>query len=451
MKLFQMSCGVAACFAVFISSTNAAVTAEEAAKLGTELTPFGAERAGNQNGSIPAWNGGYTSALPNAANGSRGDPFKDEKPLFTITASNVGEYADKLNDGQVAMFKKFADYRINVYPTHRTASAPQAVYANTAWNAVHATLDGDVPRGFAGGIPFPIPKSGAQVMWNHLLRWRGASFVIQGAGYQQLPSKKVLVSETRINFQFPSYLKDAKPEQFNDGKAVYRQMAGFLVGPPSRAGEGISSFYALDSANDQAWTYLPGQRRVRKLPNPCCDTPSSSAAGLTTTDELQIWEGTLTRFNWKLLGKKEIYVPYNGNAFMGAKSNEEILGDKVYANPDYVRWELHRMWVVEATLRDGELHAAVKSRYYCDEDTWGCQLADRWDSRGQLWRTFWMSNIVAPEIPAVVNLTWQFTDLLAGVGYMSDLMAGKSNQYALKPSYPASEFGPDALTRSGVR
>jgi hypothetical protein len=453
MKPIKTSCVAAACVAVFINGANAAVSAAEAAKLGTELTPFGAERAGNKEGTIPAWTGGHTTPIPNEANGSRGDPFKDEKPLFSITGKNVSEHASKLNDGQLAMFKKYPDYRIDVYKTHRTAAAPQSMYDNTIKNATRAKLDGDTATGFAGGIPFPIPKTGAEVMWNNTLKWRGASTSFRVSGYQQLPGKKIQVYEVRLDQQYPPFMKDAKPEQFNDGKAVYQQAIGTFLGPASRVGEGVSSFLALDSADDQAWAYLPGQRRVRKLPSPCCDTPASTTAGLTTMDETQLWLGSLKRFDWKLVGKKEMYIPYNGNAFLRAKSNEELLGDKVYANPDYVRWELHRVWVVDATLRGGERHAAVKSRYYCDEDTWSCQLVDRWDSNGQLWRTFWLSNFVAPDIPAVVPQTWQFHDLLAGVGFLSDLMAGKpaSDQYTIKPTYPASAFGPDALVRAGVR
>jgi hypothetical protein len=451
MKSFKTSCIAMACLTLVASSVHAGVSAEEAAKLGKELTPMGAERAGNKAGTIPAWTGGYTTPIPNDPSGTRGDPFKDEKPLFTITSKNVKEHADKLNDGQVAMFAKYPDYRIDVYRTHRTASAPQRVYDATIKNATRAKLNGDVATDFAGGIPFPIPKSGAEVMWNNTLKWKGASASFQVSGYQQLPSKKVMVSETKLDIQYPSYLPDASPEQFNDGKAVYQQAIGTFVGPASRVGEGVASFYTLDADNDQAWAYLPGQRRVRKLPSPCCDTPASATAGLTTMDETQLWLGSLKRFDWKLQGKKELYIPYNGNAFLRAKSNQDILGDKMYANPDFVRWELHRVWVVEATLKAGERHAAVKSKYYCDEDTWSCQLVDRWDSKGQLWRTFWLSNFVAPEIPAVIPQTWQFTDLLADVGFLSDLMAGKSNQYSLKPKYPNSQFGPDALVRSSVR
>ena len=43
---------------VLAANVMAAVSPEEAAKLGTSLTPVGAEKAGNADGSIPAWTGG---------------------------------------------------------------------------------------------------------------------------------------------------------------------------------------------------------------------------------------------------------------------------------------------------------------------------------------------------------------------------------------------------------
>ena len=61
----------------------AGVTADEAAQLKTTLTPMGAERAGNKEGTIPAWTGGYTTPVPGFKNGGRrGDPFASDKPLF---------------------------------------------------------------------------------------------------------------------------------------------------------------------------------------------------------------------------------------------------------------------------------------------------------------------------------------------------------------------------------
>ncbi len=157
---------------------RAAVPPEIAARLQSILTPVGAERAGNADGSIPAWTGGYSAVPPSYAPGAaRADPFPGEKPLFSITAANVKDYAAKLPEGQKALFARFPDYRIDVYLSHRTAAAPESVYTSIFANATHARA---APKGIAygvagavGGVPFPVPQNGFEVVWNHLLAFWG--------------------------------------------------------------------------------------------------------------------------------------------------------------------------------------------------------------------------------------------------------------------------------------
>lgn len=430
-------------------SAQAAVSADEAAKLKSDLTPLGAEKAGNKDGSIPAWTGGYTTPIAgDKAGGTRGDPFKADKPLFSITAKNVEQYADKLADGTKALFKKYPDYRIDVYPSRRTAAAPQWVYDNTFKNATRAKLNGDVPEGAYGGVPFPIPKSGAEVMWNHNLRWRAPSLNFAVTQYQiTADGKSVLTTDGNIDQQMPYYFQDGSLESFAKQNEFWT-LRLLNVGPPIRAGEAIVGRVNLDGAKDQAWVYLTGQRRVRKLPNPCCDTPTPATAGVMSFDEIEVWNGRLDRFDWKLDGKKEMFIPYNNNKLFSVK-DADLLG-KV-PNPDHVRWELHRVWVVDASLRAGQRHQAPKSRYYCDEDTWQCSLGDRWDANGQLWKTLWSFNFVAPDLPGTVTGSMGFNDLLSGTAFIGNLYGSKAQQYVLKPRLSDAIFTPDAMAGEGVR
>ena len=64
-----------------------------------------------------------------------------------------------------------------VYPTRRSASVPRRIYDATRRVAATAKLvDGGNGVGNSViGIPFPIPKNGLEVIWNHLLRYRGES------------------------------------------------------------------------------------------------------------------------------------------------------------------------------------------------------------------------------------------------------------------------------------
>lgn len=442
---------LAALAALATCTLACAATPEEAAKLKTELTPLGGEKAGNKDGSIPAWTGGYTTPIAgDKAGGRRGDPFKDEKPLYVVSGKNADQYAALLSDGTKAMLKKYPEYRLDVYQTHRTAAAPQWVYDNTFKNATRAKLAADVVTGAFGGIPFPIPKTGAEVMWNHVLRWRGTSWQVPLNQYQlTADGKAVLTTAGVADEQMPYYFPESSLEQFSK---TNEQWLIRLInsGPPIRAGEAIVGRNSMDASKDQAWVYLTGQRRVRKLPNPCCDTPTPSTAGVMSFDELSTWTGRTDRFDWKIIGKQELLIPYNGNKLLQPKTDAELLG-KAYLNPDHVRWEKHRVWVVEATLRAGQRHQAPKSRYYCDEDTWNCVLGDRWDANGQLWKTLWSQTFVAPDLPGTVIGAFGYTDLISGTAFVGDLSTSKAAQYPLKPRYQDSVFTPDAMTGEGAR
>lgn len=451
-KVFNYSVFLAAVLAV--NHAYSAVSPDDAQRLKTDLTPLGAERAGNAQGTIPAWTGGFTQAIDGEVKGGRrGDPFKDEKPLFTITAANAAEYADKLTDGTQAMLAKYPDsYRLDVYTTHRTAAAPEWVYENTAKNATTATLknNGAIIEGAFGGIPFPIPQSGAEIMWNHILRWRGESTQVQSRQYQLLASgKAVLVTDLKADVEMPYYFQDSSLEEYSKRNEFW-MVRSSTSAPAMRAGEALVGRANNDADKGQAWVYLTGQRRIRKLPNSCCDTPSPTMGGIASFDEMEGFSGRLDRFDWSIVGKQEFYIPYNGNKLMQPSSDEAVLSAH-HLNPDHVRWELHRVWVVEANLRQGQRHQAPKNRYYCDEDTWICVLGDRWDAKGQLWKTTWAQTAIIAELPALVLVSYGLNDLISGDAFVGGLSNSKQSQYGVLPRFPASTFTPDALMAEGVR
>ncbi|WP_394181343.1 DUF1329 domain-containing protein [Marinomonas posidonica] len=433
----------------FSMASNAAVSPEQAARLGADLTPFGAEKAGSADGSIPAWTGGYNKPIPGEQlGGKRLDPFADEKPLYTVTAANMDEYAEKLTDGVKAMLKKYPDtYRLNVYPTHRTATAPDWVYNFTAQNALKATLKGHDLEGGYGGIPFPIPKNGLEAINNHRLAWRGVSWETEINQYQITSSGKVvLTTDGLLKVQKPYYFEEGSSEEF-DG--YFNEINLENYGPPIRAGERIVGRTNLQADKSQSYVYLTGQRRVRKLPNACCDTPTPATAGLMSFDELSVFSGRTDVFDWKLLGKKEILIPYNENRFLQYSDDQIVSGNHI--NPETVRWELHRVWVVEATLAEGKRHQAVRSRYYLDEDTWQASLGDRWDSNGELWKTLWQFNYVMPEFPGTIPQTFGFYNLLSGEAYVANVMNDKSFHNKPVARFPTSTFTGQGLARQGTR
>jgi len=411
---------------------------------------MGAEAEGGANGSIPAWDGGRSIVLKPGT--SRGDVFADDRPILSISMKNLDEHAAQLSDGTKALMRKYPEsYRIDVYPTRRTAAAPQAVYDGTVRNATQARLvesgSGRVPEDAFGGIPFPIAKSGEEAMWNHRLRWRGYAFQRDFGNYLvTADGQRVVVDGGRFDVQQPYYDMTGSASRFAGEYALLRITSGE---PPDRKGVGYVERDNVNADKNGSWAYLPGQRRVRKLPNACCDTPLPSSAQFLASDEPDVWDGRMDRFDWKLVGKVEMYVPYNTNASL--RPAVETLIGRSHLNPDHVRWELHRVWVVEATLAEGKRHSMVRSRYYLDEDTWMALLGDRWNADGKLARTLWALPLWLPDVPAVAAVTSGAYDLLTGTWIAMSVLNGKREPYKMVPPFADAHFTPDALAGEGVR
>lgn len=434
--------------------TFAAVSVEEASRLKSDLTPSGAERAGNKAGTIPEWTGGLTVPTPGFTNGGRRpDPFSDEKPIFTITSENMEQYSDNLTDGTKALLRKYPSYRLDIYKTHRTAAAPQWIYDNTFLNATRASLTessaGPMQKGAYGGYPFPIPKSGAEIMLNSKVRWRGDSWYKEANNYQVTSDgKPILLSRISQDNTSPYYYKEGSVEDF-DGH--FWDLRLDTKGPAIRAGEAIIGQQNVDESKTNAWVYLVGQRRVRKLPNACCDTPTPAAAGILWFDEVEVFTARLDRFDWNILGKKEIYIPYNSNRTLVPTKDSDLLGPN-HLNPDHIRYELHRVWVVEAKVKPDQRHTTPKSIYYIDEDSWVPVLADRWDDNGELWRTVYSIPVVMPDLPGQVPFGWGAYDLLSGSYVAMELTNEYEKQYELvSPRYKKSFFAPENMSGGGVR
>ncbi len=434
----------------------AAVSAEELATLKTTLTPMGAERAGNKDGSIPAWDGGYTKIPPGYKTGDqRPDPFANEKPVLVITGANAAQYEDKLAEGLKALLKKYpTSFRIDVYPTHRTAAAPQWVYDNIAKNATRAvTKNGGLTlEGAYGGIPFPIPKDGFEVMWNHSLAWQGVA-VDRSAGAWVKPTTGLPVqsADVIVYSQWPYYYPDGSLEKFN---GIYNFEKDLLTAPPYQNGNAVLHKIPVDQFNhsQEAWQYFPGQRRVRKVPNLAYDTPNFFMSGVTNFDEFNIFDGPMDRYDMKLIGKKEMYIPYNMNRWWLADPEKKMADG--HLNPESLRFELHRVWVVEGTVAPGKRNVIAKRRIYVDEDTWHGVMADEWDASGSYWRLGLAFPIIIFELPGVVTWTNFTYDFHTGT-YCVPAEIGKTRQprqYTIRDKpWPESEFSPETLAGQGVR
>jgi hypothetical protein len=432
-------------------SVFAEVTASQAQKLRAELTPLGAERAGNAEGTIPAWEGGHTTVPPGYRSGQpRPDGFAAETPRLRISAANLAEHAGKLSEGSKALLARYPSYRLDVYPTHRTAAAPAWVYENTFRNAtrVRPLHDGVSIEGAFGGIPFPIPRSGAEAIWNHLLAWKGQSASYQYVTYLVAAGRPVLATGADLDLQFPYY---DRREQLETYGGVFLMSRTTTTAPPFRAGEKVLTIDAVDQLKDgrKAWQYLVGQRRIRRAPTIAYDNPSFISSGFNFFDEIFLFNGAIDRYRWKLIGKQEMFVPYNTQRFHTVPV-PALLGPD-HPNPDHLRWELHRVWVVEATLAPDKRHVMPRRRFYLDEDSWLALLADGWDARGQLWHVSQALPFVVPELPAVVTAPYLVFDLVKRGYVASSLLNEGSRHYQTSEPKAAAHFSPAALAAEGIR
>lgn len=432
---------------------GATVPEAEAARLGKELTPVGAERGANADGSIPEWKGG-TPKGKHKLGEARNDPYAAEKPLFSIDASNVEKYKDKLSAGQVELLKTRKGYRLDVYPTHRSCGYPDSVSEQTRKNATLAKLSSDGKSDLAvalgGGFPFPIPKAGAEAVWNHRLRWQGegrieyyqTNFINPDGSFYGLAQDQWVT----VPFASP---KVKSPEEVG---GVHMKLLNVANAPAARTGEVILAHYFLNKSND-AWMYFPGQRRVRRLPAFEYDNPIPGYENLETADQYPMFAGSLDRYDWKLVGKQEMYIPYNNLKFVAKRKLKEVYGG-LYPNRDLMRYELHRVWKVEATVKQGMRHMFAKRVFYLDEDTWMIMEADQYDAQGKLWRVMEATLYPAVELGACVSqefMSWDLTvnrylaENATHEAKPTDWLAGAEGRIDVR------RFESDELRRAGER
>ena len=437
----------------------AAVSEKEAKKLNGVLTPYGAERAGNKEGTIPEWKGGLQEKdIPKAyqAGMHHPDPFKGERPRFTITAQNMDEHAHLLSDGLKGLLKTYPDtFYIPVYPSHRSASAPEWIYDNIYKNALNATLtnEGNGIKGAYAGIAFPIPTDAKgkvdplMVLWNHLTRWRGiyvkrdaSEAVVQSNG-----SYALVTSEQEIDFVY--YHKEGNEKDLDNRLLYY---VSKVKQPARLAGGAILVHDTIDRVKDprKAWGYNAGQRRLRRAPNLAYDTPIASADGIIVADDVDIFNGAGDRYDWKFLGKKEMIIPYNNYELDSSEVKYDDLLKTGHVNPKYTRFELHRVWVIEGTLKEGQRHIYGKRRFYIDEDSWNIALADQFDERGELWRVSvsYLKNYY--EVPVLWTALDVYHDLTSKRYYVAflDNEEDHSLEFSDVPP-PESYFKPASLRR----
>ena len=426
---------------------SGAALANDLSELGKSLTPVGAEKKGNAAGTIPDWTGGLNT-VPKGFNPETGyvDPFASEKPLFTISSANMAQYQANLTAGQMEMMKRYPTYKMNVYPSHRTAAFRQQVYDAVKAEAPSIKLaDGGngVLNIKKSNVPFPFPTQGIEVIWNHIFRDLGGSIVRYSADFPVQTNGTYTVGKRIERISFASTMSDAEPNRL-----LYFQNE--ITAPANAAGEVALVHEPIDQVKEtrSAWLYNPGQRRVLRAPELAYDSPGIGADGLRTNDDLNGFNGAPDRYNWKLLGKKEMYIAYNNFKMVSRKLKYTDIVKKDHINPDIPRYELHRVWVVEATLKPGKSHLYSKRVFFIDEDTWAILHGDQYDGRGGLWRVREIFGTPAYEVPTFGGSGEVLYDLQAR-RYLVNGLTNEERPVEFLKKLKAADFSQAALRRIG--
>ncbi len=243
--------------------------------------------------------------------------------------------------------------------------------------------------------------------------------------------------------------RDMTEAALNNILLLFRQK---VVAPARLAGGILLVQETLDQVkeNRRAWVYNKGQRRVRRAPNVAYDNPGTASDGLRTNDQFDMFNGALDRYDWKLVGKREMYVPYNAYKLHSDKLEYKDILTPLHINPEYPRYELHRVWVVDATLKPGMRHIYKRRTFYIDEDSWQILAVDIYDNRDQLWRVSQGHVINYYEVPTIWTTLEVTTDLQAG-RYIALGLDNESRIYDFSIERSFEDFTPAALRREGRR
>ena len=433
---------------------SASAADNNAARLGQDLTPLGAEMKASADGSIPAWTGGITTPPAGYRPGEHHpDPFAADQPLYTVTAGNAGQYGAKLTAGHAAVLKAYPGYKLVVYPSRRSASNPQRIYDATRQNVATARLvsDGNGISGAIGGVPFPFPQNGLEVVWNFLTRYRGVAAVrhIDQAAVERGGGYQIVKLEDEFLFNYARPEMTAKQLEDTNTLVYFRQE---VLSPPRLAGTILLAHETVDQVKEprRAWVYNPGRRRVTRAPNVAYDNPGTAADGQRTSDQFDMFNGAPDRYTWTLVGKQEMIVPYNSYKLHSDKIKTADILKPLHINQDLARYELHRVWVVDAKVKAGASHLYSRRTFYIDEDSWQILSADQYDGRGQMWRVSEAHCINYYDAQIFWSTLEVHLDLQNG-RYLALGLDNENRMYDFNIKRTPADFTPESLRRAGVR
>jgi len=276
---------------------------------------------------------------------------------------------------------------MNIYPSRRNIQFAPEFYAAVEKNLKSCYVDeeGNI-HGYNGAIAIPTPKNGIEAIWNIRRMYVGDD--ANDTRCRRVVSPSGRIKKTMWEIKVVNYgVSRIKSRPFPNPEGIFQKLRNLTVYPADEKGVDFLAVSYMDSSKlDDTWLFLPTLRRVRRAPSMA---NGGQLDGESTMDETGLeFRGTVPWWDWKLHGKKEMYVPYNCYDLFLPDAEDEDECWPMDINPERIRYELHRVWVVEGILKEGLTHPYSRRVSYYDEDMWQPVVADRYDKRGNLWRMY---------------------------------------------------------------
>lgn len=296
---------------------------------------------------------------------------------------------------------------LQIVPSERIDWPPPYREATEKYSAqVRLSNDHRSLVGYVAGLPFPFidpndADAGTKIMWNNTFRptstddydARDFSCISESEGlnrkYAPIDYYEMghlasynLVGRTEVE-PLPT-----DPDFRTSGRLLLMAFYPMLA-PETERGRGFIRYrYADPARGDDTWSWIPGNRRIRRFSEA---TLGTSAGPITwSLDNFQGFAAKNENYNWRFLGEKTMlasiaagHVPEVTCATDGGAS----------ACPE--RWELRRTYIVEGLARRDRVPQELFGRHvmYIDAEAQCIVYQDLYDRGGELWKNYisWMA------------------------------------------------------------
>jgi hypothetical protein len=285
---------------------------------------------------------------------------------------------------------------------------------------------------YVAGLPFPQmeprdPQAGLKVAWNFYWRWEGDDYKNGGAtAAGQVVRYAIEKDGSERRADFVAYLLFPRTRVTLNPKPVlpgYEQIDKIQLRidtyPRDSSGTTLLEIrYADPKRPDDLYLYIPTLRRVRRgITTQRCQTLTPSEFNL---DDVNVFNGKITDFNYRLLGEKKILTMYSQTSVPYKRKNGDYL-------PLDEGWQVLDVYALEITPKDSG-YCYSKKVIWVDQTTWEAVATLIWDQKGEYYREG-VNGLMPAKLPDG-RTVWSH-----GGSFIANLKNGRSTVLGLPRSY----------------